>query len=82
MRCLAKSPPDRYPDTRSLAQDLDRCADAANWSPAHAAAWWQGHPGQTLEAPARCARRAGEPGTPLTLLVPDGRAAAMPDRLL
>ena len=39
-------------------------------------------PGPDAGTPARCARAPGEPGTPLTLLVPDGRAAAMPDRLL
>jgi len=45
LRCLAKKPADRYPDTPSLAQDLDACADAPNWSPRHAAEWWRAHPG-------------------------------------
>jgi serine/threonine-protein kinase len=44
LRCLAKSPDDRYPDTSSLADDLEACADAGNWSPAHAERWWQAHP--------------------------------------
>jgi eukaryotic-like serine/threonine-protein kinase len=41
IRCLAKNPKDRYPDTPSLAKALDACADASNWSPEHAADWWQ-----------------------------------------
>jgi serine/threonine-protein kinase len=41
LRCLAKKPDDRYPDTSRLAQDLEACADAPNWSPGHAAQWWQ-----------------------------------------
>ncbi|MFI5459681.1 MAG: serine/threonine-protein kinase [Isosphaerales bacterium] len=45
LRCLAKKPADRYPDTPSLAQDLEACADAHNWSPRHAAQWWRAHPG-------------------------------------
>jgi serine/threonine-protein kinase len=44
LRCLAKNPDDRYPDMPSLAQDLDLCADAHNWSPRHAAEWWRTHP--------------------------------------
>jgi serine/threonine-protein kinase len=43
LRCLAKKPDDRYPDTLSLAAALDACADAVNWSPRHAAEWWQAH---------------------------------------
>ena len=41
LRCLAKNPNDRYPDTPSLAKRSKRCIDASNWSPEHAANWWQ-----------------------------------------
>jgi serine/threonine protein kinase len=40
LRCLSKSPADRYSDTRALGQALAECADAPNWSPLHAAEWW------------------------------------------
>ncbi len=46
LRCLAKDPKDRYPTTAHLAEALNACADAANWSPQHAAHWWRSH-GQT-----------------------------------
>ena len=41
LRCLAKDPDDRYPDTQSLGLALKACTDAANWSPEHAALWWR-----------------------------------------
>jgi serine/threonine-protein kinase len=45
LRCLAKDPDQRHADTPSLAADLLACADASNWSPEHAAAWWGAHEG-------------------------------------
>jgi len=62
LRCLAKNPDDRYPDTPSLARDLERCADAPNWSPSHAADWWQAHQtGGPIENTARLAEMRGSP---------------------
>jgi len=57
LRCLAKKPDDRYPDTASLAQDLEACADAPNWSPRHAALWWRTNP---IADPDETTRRPAE----------------------
>jgi serine/threonine-protein kinase len=40
LRCLAKSPADRYPDADALDRDLGACAAAAEWDFARAADWW------------------------------------------
>jgi eukaryotic-like serine/threonine-protein kinase len=45
MRCLSKKPGDRFADTARLGEALAACAEAANWSPRHAAEWWQSHRG-------------------------------------
>jgi hypothetical protein len=44
LRCLAKSPADRYPDSESLDQALASCTEAGAWSAHQAAQWWRGHP--------------------------------------
>ncbi len=41
LRCLAKDPPDRFPDVQSLEQALAACASAGLWDDRRAAAWWQ-----------------------------------------
>jgi serine/threonine-protein kinase len=43
LRCLAKSPADRYPDASMLDQDLAACAAAVEWDFARAASWWESH---------------------------------------
>jgi eukaryotic-like serine/threonine-protein kinase len=40
LRCLAKSPADRYPDADALDRDLATCASATDWDFARAADWW------------------------------------------
>jgi hypothetical protein len=43
LRCLAKSPEERFQDTDSLEQALAECAAADRWTQSHAARWWQEH---------------------------------------
>jgi hypothetical protein len=40
LRCLAKSPADRYHDADALDRDLAACAAANEWDFARAAEWW------------------------------------------
>ncbi|HKP61907.1 MAG TPA: protein kinase [Polyangiales bacterium] len=42
LRCLAKSPADRYQNASDVRNALLACADADQWSSAAAQAWWQG----------------------------------------
>ncbi len=43
LRCLAKSPAERFPDGRALQQALSSCADASGWNLDQACAWWHEH---------------------------------------
>ena len=78
LRCLAKNPHERYQETPSLAEDLERCADAANWSSRHAALWWQEHQDQTRAQPARGANLPRSEST----RVNNSPAAATADRTM
>jgi serine/threonine-protein kinase len=40
VRCLAKKPEERYPDTRALAMALAACACAGDWNEEQAEKWW------------------------------------------
>jgi serine/threonine protein kinase len=62
LRCLAKRAGDRFPDASSLAEALGSCADAANWSPRHAAQWWQAHQNDPEPEPASMRSESQEPG--------------------
>ncbi len=44
MKCLAKSPADRYAKVDDLARDLEACADADGWSNDMARRWWTSGP--------------------------------------
>jgi eukaryotic-like serine/threonine-protein kinase len=82
LRCLAKAPEDRYPDTLSLADDLDRCADAANWSRRHAALWWQAHQNEARHsAPGHPVERDHTP-TPATMQKAQSLAREAAERLI
>jgi serine/threonine-protein kinase len=41
LRCMAKSPADRFPDAASLADALGQCSVAGQWGPEQAAKWWR-----------------------------------------
>jgi hypothetical protein len=41
LRCLTKSPEDRFQDVFSLEQALAECAAADRWTQRHAANWWR-----------------------------------------
>jgi serine/threonine-protein kinase len=59
LRCLAKSPSERFQDTASLAAALAECQCAGRWSRHEAARWWAG-----LDRPTPAAERT------VTLLEP------------
>ncbi len=56
LRCLAKSPEDRFQDVESLEQALADCAAADEWTQSHAARWWREHDQAGTSLPEPCVR--------------------------
>jgi serine/threonine-protein kinase len=50
LRCLAKSPEDRFQNVDALEQAFGECAAAGQWTERHASLWWHDH-GQPVGAP-------------------------------
>jgi tRNA A-37 threonylcarbamoyl transferase component Bud32 len=51
LRCLAKRPDDRYPNSQALGEALAACACAGEWGPHRAEAWWEVRLGPGTSAP-------------------------------
>jgi serine/threonine-protein kinase len=52
LRCLSKSPDERFATAGELREALLGCACAGEWTPELAAAWWQANPTSSTETPA------------------------------
>jgi serine/threonine-protein kinase len=50
LRCLAKSPEQRYQDVNSLRKALGQCSVAGKWTEEHAAEWWRSGRATTPES--------------------------------
>jgi serine/threonine protein kinase len=65
LRCLAKSPGDRFPDAATLGEALHNCTEGRPWGQVEARAWWAEH-GARLRTrrDERRTERAGSKPTP------------------
>jgi eukaryotic-like serine/threonine-protein kinase len=51
LRCLAKRPEDRYPNSKALGEALAACDSAGEWGPHRAEAWWEVRLGPGMSSP-------------------------------
>jgi hypothetical protein len=86
LRCLAKSPDDRFPDAATLGEALRDCTEGPPWSPVDARAWWAEHAARLrVRRDERRVERAGSKPTPFeagTQVAVDahGRAGRSPEQ--
>jgi len=84
LRCLAKTPADRFADAAILGEALRDCTEGPGWSQAGARAWWAEHGGRLRSRrDQRRAERAESKPTPfetgtLVAIDPHGRVGATP----
>jgi serine/threonine-protein kinase len=65
LRCLAKSPADRFADAAALGKALHACIEGQRWGQDEARAWWGEHgAGLRARRDERRAERAGSKPTP------------------
>jgi serine/threonine-protein kinase len=68
LRCLAKSPTDRFADAATLGEALRGCMEAPRWSQVDARAWWAEHgAGLRTRRDAQRAERADSKPTPFAV---------------
>jgi serine/threonine-protein kinase len=51
LRCLAKRPEDRFPNSQALGEALAACSCAGEWGPHRADAWWEVYLGGGTSSP-------------------------------
>jgi serine/threonine-protein kinase len=61
LRCLAKSPADRFPDVEALDRALAACTSASEWDFPRAAEWWNSQARRSTASSDRSPTTDGRP---------------------